>query len=1193
MLFLLLFVFAVGCKSSCDENKNPTDPVEAVSIDLLDTDISLYIGETFEITPVYNGEKTVAYTSSNESVIDVSQQGFVTAKQEGVAFVDVSDGEVSVACKVTVLKTENYISLSAYDADSVVNSKKSIVATIYQKGQVVDGTVTFSVSSADLVYEANGNEITVSSAKVGYYTIKATYGDLTAECSIKIVNSSAQFLTQPSISVENCATAKWAAVDNADAYKYMVNGGAWTETTATEFSIAEETKALKANEKIVITVKALAKNNFNYIDSLTDNVAFGHTYVSEMVAEYSCVKEGTIKYTCSVCAQNYTVENYTVPHKIKDGECTVCGLIVTDQILYKYDAEKQCYYVAGPDAGFGSEEVYFLSKYNDGKNGEHPVSYVGYSAFKNNSTIKRVIMPSSITELRGLTFDACKNLEFVSMVGVSYLPAIDQPTFKHDNFRDCPSLTQIIVGDNFDNAGRNFMVWQYTPSDYVPQVDVYVYGTTCKQLYTDYYSIRTDKGQNNNLLTGNCYFYDENSTDCFKWHFAEDGENIVTAGAHSFVDGVCKKCGAFDNHGVTYEYDASSECYYVGNNQLVTEQEVEVLAEYNDGTNGVHPVSYVSYKAFFNNTKIKKVVLPDSVKQLDGMVFQGCTNLEYVSMTGVADMKYANITRPYKDGQFTTNNNFLSCIKLTTLIVNKKFNLYPDANAQQFLANIRDKDGNLVETPACVKVYVNGTETESTVNALPNAKNDLLTGEIYYVGDLNRCQQWKLVYGEIEASAASHTYVNKKCTVCNAYETKGVLYGYDATAGCYYVSGYAGTETEVNVLSLYDDGMANGEKAVGYVARKAFFNNTKITKVTLPDSVKQLDGMVFQGCSNLEYVSMTGIEDMTYAQIERPYQEGQFDTGNNFLGCVKLTTLIVGTKFNLTPVSNAQQFLANVRDKDGNLLPATPCVKVYVDGTLAESNVNVAPNEKNDLLTGEIYYKGDLTGCMQWKVNQAGEIETTAAGHTYEDATCTNCGIAQTAGINYGYYDGSYFVLSYTGSAKEVYVPSKYNDGTNGEKAVTRVARKAFWNNTNITKVILPSTVKQLDGMVFQGCSNLEYVSMTGVETMQFVNLVNQEIYAEGNEWGLVGEATNNNFHLCTKLTTLVVGTKFSLGGNQQAPIGEATATIDLYVDGANDSTFNANFGSSNGLFTQTVYYRSDSEQAGSWHYVEGVATLW
>ena len=140
-------------------------------------------------------------------------------------------------------------------------------------------------------------------------------------------------------------------------------------------------------------------------------------------------------------------------------------------------------------------------------------------------------------------------------------------------------------------------------------------------------------------------------------------------------------------------------------------------------------------------------------------------------------------------------------------------------------------------------------------------------------------------------------------------------------------------------------------------------------------------------------------------------------------------------------------------------------------------------------------------------------------------------------------------------------------------------------NNTTIKKVILPENVDSLEGNVFWGCSNLEYVSMIGVTDLQYAS-----------PYG--GDGRNNNFRECFKLKTVVVSNAlYSQVG--QFGCGAADARnekiLDFYVYGESGAP-DLDYGTpdANNLCSGKVYYYSRTESAGCWHYDEnGDVALW
>lgn len=400
---------------------------------------------------------------------------------------------------------------------------------------------------------------------------------------------------------------------------------------------------------------------------------------------------------------------------------------------------------------------------------------------------------------------------------------------------------------------------------------------------------------------------------------------------HKFEDGICSLGGtAHTQSGISYEIDGDVACIagYTGNHST----EVYPAAEYEG-----KPVTYVKNGCTWNpNTT--KIVLPESVTDFKGLAFMNAANLEYISMIGIT--------------QISTNNNFLDCEKIKTVIVNKDFHL----NDQQFL----NRSGKGVASGI---VYVNGTKTESTYTCSNYNINNQLSQLIYYKGDATKCGQWNFdENGEILSSEYTNHEWNKngKCShgTCGAYNTAGISYTYDSTLKTYYVSGCATNVQEAIVLPAYNDG-TNGEKAVTYVAKNVFAG-LNITKLILPESVTTLKGGIALNCYNLQYVSMIGVTELN-----------DWGANNNFLNCAKLETVIVNKALQV----EAQQF--KLADSSVTKVGA----KVYVFGTEKDSTIKIEYTHTdlgaiNDLLSADqIYYYSETQKAGCWHYDDNGNAE--------------------------------------------------------------------------------------------------------------------------------------------------------------------------------------------------------------------------
>ena len=621
---------------------------------------------------------------------------------------------------------------------------------------------------------------------------------------------------------------------------------------------------------------------------------------------------------------------------------------------------------------------------------------------------------------------------------------------------------------------------------------------------------------------------------------------VCDGDVHAYTNGICVKCNKLQTVGVQYLENADKGIYYVAG-YTGLDKDVYVLSEYNG-----KPVTYVKSEAFANK-KITKVVLPASVTELKGGVFLNCYNLKYISMTGVETLNDGN-----------ANNNFLNCINLETIIVGKMF----EVQAQQFKLH----NETAVTNP---NIYVDGAKSESSISIEYGGDiNNLLSGDVYYKGDASKCVEWNFdVNGNIVHGANAHNFVDGKCENCGVYNTMGVVYNYNEAKDCYYVGDNKTlNEAEITILSRYNDG-THGEKAVKYLNAEAFAGNATITKVILPASVTELKGGVFLNCYNLKYISMTGVETLN---------DG--NANNNFLNCINLETVIVGKMFEV----QAQQFKLHNETAVTN-------PNIYVDGAKSESSISIEyGGDINNLLSGDVYYKGDASKCFEWNFDVNGNLLRGSVEHDFVDGKCTICGAYNAAGVMYG-YDGiskSYYVAGCETSLTEVNVLDKFDDGEHGEAAVTFVKFGAFMNNAVIKKVILGKNITTLDGCVFLNCPNLEYVSMEGVEELKKTTL------GESNRGSVYdfNDFTWRNFEGCTKLTAIVVGKKFTVGAKMFH--GDAMGTVKIYTTAANAEEFTltidrSDAGNNNNLLSDSVYYFSETEFGGTWHYVNGVAVLW
>ena len=171
-------------------------PVTLISIS--ETEANIEAGKTLELTvtiaPDDARNKTVTWSSSDETVATVSQGGTVTAIKTGEATITATtnDGtELTASCTITVTpKLATSIKLDKKQLDMEAGATETLKATVLPE-DAGDRTVTWS--SSDETVATVCQDGTVTAVKAGEATITATTNDgtgLTASCIVKVNETS-------------------------------------------------------------------------------------------------------------------------------------------------------------------------------------------------------------------------------------------------------------------------------------------------------------------------------------------------------------------------------------------------------------------------------------------------------------------------------------------------------------------------------------------------------------------------------------------------------------------------------------------------------------------------------------------------------------------------------------------------------------------------------------------------------------------------------------------------------------------------------------------------------------------------------------------------------------------------------------------------------------------------------------------
>lgn len=169
-----------GKKASCAVTV--TTPASGVSV--APTTATIIKGQTQQLTatvaPSSASNKSVSWSSSNNSVATVNSTGLVTAKAAGIADITVTtaDGNYKAVCKVTVRVPVTGVSLSETDISLIKGSTEQLLATVSPadaSNKTISWTTTdksiATVSSSGLVTAVGGGTATITATTAdGSYT---------------------------------------------------------------------------------------------------------------------------------------------------------------------------------------------------------------------------------------------------------------------------------------------------------------------------------------------------------------------------------------------------------------------------------------------------------------------------------------------------------------------------------------------------------------------------------------------------------------------------------------------------------------------------------------------------------------------------------------------------------------------------------------------------------------------------------------------------------------------------------------------------------------------------------------------------------------------------------------------------------------------------------------------------------------
>ena len=732
--------------------------------------------------------------------------------------------------------------------------------------------------------------------------------------------------------------------------------------------------------------------------------------------------------------------------------------------------------------GFSDEACLLTNELNDGT--LEISKYVGNSATSATYVIPGEINGKKVTQIGDSAFTVCTSLTSVTIPdGVT---SIDEAAFW-----GCTSLTSVTIPDSVTSI-KSKAFFKCTS---LKSVTIPASVTNIGDYALGYYEIYN---------TDSCE-WEMYKVEGFKINYVKDTYGHMYALKNGFTDEACLLTNELDDGTLEITKYAGNSATYVIPGEIDGKKVTEIgdstfkgcteltSITIPDGVIGIGnnafsgctsletvtipaSVTYVGNSAFYGCTSLKSVTVPESVTYIGGYAFAECYSLKYADIP-------ANVTG-------IGTSPFYNCRSLENINTDEANKWYTTVDGVLY-----DKDKTeLINYPA-------GKKDSSYV--IPEGIRTIREKAFY--GCLNLCE---LTIPDSVTEIES-----------GAFECSSLIS--DEYGTIKYVDGWVvGSGHTANVV------LKDGTRGIAF---EAFSGDGIIEKVTMPDTVKYINGCAFENCTNLSEVLLSS----SLENIER----------GAFLNCSNLADIVIpdsvisitSDAFYNTALLNKQNTPVKYAGKW--VITAEDCDKIVIkDGTkcIASYAFSSCTSLTDITIPDSVTMIGD-----------------------YAFATCNSLTEIKIPN-NVKSIGGC--VFWFCGSLKNVTIPD----------SVTMIGDKAFFGCTSLTDITIPGSVTMIGNAAFVGCKSLTDITISDGVTMignkAFSGCTSLTDITIPGSVTMIGNAA---FSSCTSLTDITIPGSVTMIGN--AAFSSCTSLTDITIPGSVTMIGNAAFSSCTSLTDITI----------------------